>query len=345
MEFRILGPLEVDGDPGAVVLGGIKPRVILAMLLLHANEPVSAERLALALWGDEAPARRGQDACRCTSRGCARRSATPDIVTHDAGGLPPARRPGRARRRAFRRACVEDGRRALADGQPERAAAFAARGAERCGAARPSRTWRSSRSRRPRSRGSRSSGWPRSRRASRPTSRRPARRLVGELQQLVADASDARAARRAADARALPLRPAGRGARGLPRRAARAGRRSSASSPARSCGACTTRSCATTPSLELTAAGAELPRELEVVTEQALVGRDAELGWLREHWERARSGAGALVTLDRARAASARPGWSRSSPARRIAARLRHALCRPARARRRGGARRAGSRS
>lgn len=56
MEFRILGPLEVRNERGALALGGIKPRAVLAVLLLHANEPVSAERLALALWGEDAPA-------------------------------------------------------------------------------------------------------------------------------------------------------------------------------------------------------------------------------------------------------------------------------------------------
>ena len=56
MEFRILGPLEVRGEQGAVALGAIKPRAVLAVLLLHPNEPVSAERLAVALWGEDAPA-------------------------------------------------------------------------------------------------------------------------------------------------------------------------------------------------------------------------------------------------------------------------------------------------
>ena len=55
MEFRILGPLEVRDDHGAIDVGGSKPRAVLAVLLLHANEPVSAERLAMALWGPEAP--------------------------------------------------------------------------------------------------------------------------------------------------------------------------------------------------------------------------------------------------------------------------------------------------
>ena len=129
-------------------------------------------------------------------------------------------RPGELDAERFAR-LVEDGRRALAAGEPSTRRRCCAR-RWRCGAGRRSPSWRSSRSRRPRSRGWRSSGWPRSRRASRPTS--PCGRhaaLVGELQQLVAAQPDARAARRAADARALPLRAPGRGARGLPRRAAR----------------------------------------------------------------------------------------------------------------------------
>jgi len=56
VEFRILGPLEVRTDNGAVSLGGPKPRAVLAVLLLHANRAVSGEQLALALWGEEAPA-------------------------------------------------------------------------------------------------------------------------------------------------------------------------------------------------------------------------------------------------------------------------------------------------
>ena len=43
MEFRILGPLEVHGERGPLALGPIKPRAVLAVLLLHPNEPVSAD--------------------------------------------------------------------------------------------------------------------------------------------------------------------------------------------------------------------------------------------------------------------------------------------------------------
>src|SRR5687767_695575 len=56
MEFRILGPLEVRAGGEVVPLPGAKPRAVLAMLLLHANRPVGADRIAQALWGEDAPA-------------------------------------------------------------------------------------------------------------------------------------------------------------------------------------------------------------------------------------------------------------------------------------------------
>jgi len=55
MEFRILGPFEVREEGEALPLGGAKQRALLAVLLLHANEAVSADRLIDALWGERAP--------------------------------------------------------------------------------------------------------------------------------------------------------------------------------------------------------------------------------------------------------------------------------------------------
>src|SRR5829696_6115518 len=55
MEFSVLGPLEVRADGRAVALGGVKPRAVLAVLLLRANQPVTrraARARARALgWG------------------------------------------------------------------------------------------------------------------------------------------------------------------------------------------------------------------------------------------------------------------------------------------------------
>jgi DNA-binding SARP family transcriptional activator len=55
LEFRILGPLEVVSDGQSLDLGGAKQRALLAMLLVHANEVVSTDRLIDALWEDEPP--------------------------------------------------------------------------------------------------------------------------------------------------------------------------------------------------------------------------------------------------------------------------------------------------
>jgi DNA-binding SARP family transcriptional activator len=55
MEFRLLGPLEVIEHGRSLGLGGIKQRSLLAVLLLHANQVVSADRLIDELWGDAPP--------------------------------------------------------------------------------------------------------------------------------------------------------------------------------------------------------------------------------------------------------------------------------------------------
>ncbi|MBA3428318.1 MAG: winged helix-turn-helix domain-containing protein [Actinobacteria bacterium] len=56
MDFRILGPLEVYEDEGpAIELGGRQQRLLLAMLLLHRNEVVSIDRLIDVLWGERPP--------------------------------------------------------------------------------------------------------------------------------------------------------------------------------------------------------------------------------------------------------------------------------------------------
>src|SRR5215510_257596 len=56
MEFRVLGPLVVVGDAGAPIelpLG--QRRAVLIYLLLHANQPVSAEQLVEEIWEGASP--------------------------------------------------------------------------------------------------------------------------------------------------------------------------------------------------------------------------------------------------------------------------------------------------
>jgi DNA-binding SARP family transcriptional activator len=56
MDFRILGPLEVLDEGREVALGGSKQRALLAVLVLHANETLSTDRLIEELWGEHPPA-------------------------------------------------------------------------------------------------------------------------------------------------------------------------------------------------------------------------------------------------------------------------------------------------
>ena len=50
-----MGPFEVQiGDTGAIALGGLRQRAVLAVLTLQANQVVSTDRLVDELWGDQA---------------------------------------------------------------------------------------------------------------------------------------------------------------------------------------------------------------------------------------------------------------------------------------------------
>ena len=55
MDFKILGPLEVWDGGSQVPVRGARQRALLAILLLHANEVVSTDRLMDLLWGDSPP--------------------------------------------------------------------------------------------------------------------------------------------------------------------------------------------------------------------------------------------------------------------------------------------------
>src|SRR6266498_3691213 len=55
MDFRILGPLEVDHDGRRLPLGGHQQRALLALLLLRANEVVPVDEIVDGLWQAEPP--------------------------------------------------------------------------------------------------------------------------------------------------------------------------------------------------------------------------------------------------------------------------------------------------
>jgi DNA-binding SARP family transcriptional activator len=55
MRFQILGPLEVETDDRAVVLGRPKERLLLALLLTRPNQVATVEALIRGLWGEQPP--------------------------------------------------------------------------------------------------------------------------------------------------------------------------------------------------------------------------------------------------------------------------------------------------
>jgi predicted ATPase/DNA-binding SARP family transcriptional activator len=84
MEFRLLGPLEVvDGDE-VVEIAGSKRRVVLALLVLRANEVVRSERLIDELWGERAPRNAAAALHNHVSR--LRKALGPDVLARRGGG-------------------------------------------------------------------------------------------------------------------------------------------------------------------------------------------------------------------------------------------------------------------
>jgi predicted ATPase/DNA-binding SARP family transcriptional activator len=55
VELRLLGSVGIASDGLILPLGGLKPRLVLAVLLVHRNTVVSVDRLVTVLWGDDQP--------------------------------------------------------------------------------------------------------------------------------------------------------------------------------------------------------------------------------------------------------------------------------------------------
>ena len=59
IDYRLLGPFEVAVNGHAADVGGLKQRALLAILLLHANQPVHRDVLIDQLWAEHPPAGAG----------------------------------------------------------------------------------------------------------------------------------------------------------------------------------------------------------------------------------------------------------------------------------------------
>jgi class 3 adenylate cyclase/tetratricopeptide (TPR) repeat protein len=86
MDFRLLGPMEVDDRDLPVPLGGRRQRSLLALLLLRANEVVSSDRLLEDLWGEEA-APHGANALQAAVSRLRKTPLRERLVTRAAGYL------------------------------------------------------------------------------------------------------------------------------------------------------------------------------------------------------------------------------------------------------------------
>jgi DNA-binding SARP family transcriptional activator len=126
MDFRILGPFEVVHAGKTLALGGPKQRALLAVLALNANRVVSSDRLIDALWGEGAPegaahtiqvyVSRLRKALRIPGAG-----PPEEVLTTRGQGYALNVEPGQVDLDRFELTAAE-GRRTLAEGDPERAA-------------------------------------------------------------------------------------------------------------------------------------------------------------------------------------------------------------------------------
>ena len=117
MDYRILGPVEAVAEGRPIDLGGARQRALLALLLLHANEVVSADRLIDELWPGEPP-QTGRAALRVRVSQL-RKALGPEAVITRPPGYTLALEPGRLDLHRFERLADESAR-ALEAGEAER---------------------------------------------------------------------------------------------------------------------------------------------------------------------------------------------------------------------------------
>jgi DNA-binding SARP family transcriptional activator len=121
MDYRILGPLEVDDGERRLSLGGARQRAVLALLLLHGNEALSRDAIVDELWGENPPLTAAKVLQNCVS---ALRKELPggaDTLRTVGGGYALGLAPDELDRDRFERLLAE-GHAALAAGDNAEAA-------------------------------------------------------------------------------------------------------------------------------------------------------------------------------------------------------------------------------
>jgi DNA-binding SARP family transcriptional activator/ABC-type branched-subunit amino acid transport system substrate-binding protein len=121
METRILGPLEVLVEGRRVEIKGGQQRELLAILLVHANDIVSPDRLIEGLWGETPPASALKTLQALVSRLRGTLDGASGALETHGHGYRLRVEPGQLDAELFRSG-LEEGRRALARGEAEAAA-------------------------------------------------------------------------------------------------------------------------------------------------------------------------------------------------------------------------------
>jgi DNA-binding SARP family transcriptional activator len=118
VEFRILGVLEVSHEGRPIPLGGGRQRALLALLLLHRNQPLSGDRIVEELWDGAAPATAPKVVQNLVSQ--LRRALATDVLETRGRGYQLTV-PDEALDAARFERLLDEGRRALSDGDPKAA--------------------------------------------------------------------------------------------------------------------------------------------------------------------------------------------------------------------------------
>jgi DNA-binding SARP family transcriptional activator/ABC-type branched-subunit amino acid transport system substrate-binding protein len=120
MDFRLLGPLELWDGRREIEVAGAKRRALLAILILHRNEVIPRDRLVDLLWGERPPPSAFHSLEVQVSKLRALVSCDGSRLQTRPPGYVLRLEPGELDLERFER-LAEDGRAALAQGDPERA--------------------------------------------------------------------------------------------------------------------------------------------------------------------------------------------------------------------------------
>ncbi len=119
LRFRILGPVEIEGDAGPIEVRGARRRALLIRLLIAGNQPVSADLLAHDIWEGSPPV--GASSTLTSHVSLLRGLLGPDRIVNRAGAYCLRVEAGELDAAAFEHE-LTGGREALRDDRPHQAA-------------------------------------------------------------------------------------------------------------------------------------------------------------------------------------------------------------------------------